>query len=96
MRRFIFSAAMIIGAAFASPQASVAAPVAAASGLEAPVTDVIPAQYRDWRDDGRAMMRQRRYGPPPHARAYGRRYGGPPPHARAYGRRGYDRPGYRW
>lgn len=33
-------------------------------------------------------------GPPPHARAYGRRYGGPPPHAPANGYRyKYDRYG---
>lgn len=44
-----------------------------------------PQQYR---------AAPRRYGAPD--RGYGRRYGGPPPHARAYGRRGYDRPYYRY
>ncbi|AMJ60197.1 hypothetical protein [Bosea sp. PAMC 26642] len=50
--------------------------------------------YEGRRGRSRYYAAPRRYGPP--GRGYGRRYGGPPPHARAWGRRGYDRPYYRY
>ncbi len=51
--------------------------------------DVQLTQYRDRYYRGRGYSRGPRYGH--RGRAYGRHFGGPPPHARAYGRRYNDR-----
>jgi opacity protein-like surface antigen len=96
MRNFLMAAVFAIGVASAAP--ATAAPslagLDAMTTAAAATTEIEQAQYRDRRFDGRRGV-GRYYGPP--RRAYGRRFGGPPPHARAYGRRGYDRGyGRRW
>ena len=86
MRRFIMAAAVAIGTFAAMPSATIAAPVATHNALTTS-SDVETAQYgrgeyrRDWRPGPRHWDRPG-YG-------YGRRHHGPPPHARAYDRRYY-------
>lgn len=89
MRNLIFAAAMAFGALATGP--AMAAPVSSNAALAAP-TDVQAAQY--YRGD-RAWRPGRRHWDRP-GRGYGRRFHGPPPHARAYGRRSHDRGYYRY
>lgn len=90
MRNFLMAAIVAIGAAASAP--AMAAPsLAGLDAMTTSATEssgIEQAQYRGRRDDDRRRFgrsyRSRGYG-------YGRRFGGPPPHARAYGRRGHDR-----
>lgn len=90
MRHFLIATLVAIGAAVTAP--AMAAPsLAGANALTTAATSTEAAgveqvQYR-------VREERRRYGRSygPRGYAYGRRYSGPPPHARAYGRRGYDR-----
>jgi hypothetical protein len=89
MRKFMIAAAIAIGALSAAPASSIAAPAASQNSLAVP-SGVDSVQYyrdRGYRRDWRPVRRQ--WDRPGHH--YGRRYGGPPPHARAYGRRGHER-----
>jgi hypothetical protein len=88
MRKLIMAAAIAVGAFAAMPSATIAAPVATQNAMTTQ-SDVEVVQYgrgeyrRDWRYSRRHWDRPG-YG-------YGRRYHGPPPHARAYGRRNHYR-----
>lgn len=85
MRRILLAAAVVIGALSVSPAVTIAAPVSTV-GLVAAPTDIATAQYGYGRRHWRGGRRWDRPG-----RGYGRRFGGPPPFARAYGRRAHDR-----
>lgn len=89
MRNFIVAAAITFGALITGPV--IASPVATSAPIAAPM-GVDPVQYyrgdRDWRPSRRHWDRP--------GRGYGRRFHGPPPHARAYGRRSFDRGYYRY
>jgi len=90
MRKLILAATMALGLGALSGAAS-AAPAFGPQPEIAASTDLLVQEVRDHRRHhyGRHAYSSgpRYYGR--HGRGYGRYYGGPPPHARAYGRRGY-------
>ena len=82
MRRLLLAAAIAVGALSLSPAVTIAAPVASVGRVASP-TDISTVQY----GHGRRHWRGGRHWDRP-GRGYGRR--GPPPHARAYGRRAHE------
>lgn len=89
MRKTIIAAAIALGALATVP--ALAVPVSTSTAMEQP-SSVQDVQY--YRGD-RGWRPNRRHWDGP-GRGYGRRFHGPPPHARAYGRRSFDRGYYRY
>ena len=92
MRKFALVAVAMLGLGSMTPSMSLAAPVAGLTTIETP--DHVEQIKKDghkfkghkgWKGSGGWDR----------GRGHGRYYGGPPPHARAYGRRARDS-GYRW
>lgn len=90
MRRLILAATLALGLG-AIPGTASAAPGFASQPEMAAMSDIEQARYHRGYYHGRRgySAGPRYYGR--HGRGYGRYYGGPPPHARAYGRRYNDR-----
>jgi hypothetical protein len=90
MRRLILAATLALGLG-AIPGTASAAPGFASQPAMAAMSDIEQAQYHRGYYHGRRgySAGPRYYGRP--SRGYSRYYGGPPPHARAYGRRYNDR-----
>jgi hypothetical protein len=93
MRKFVLVAVATLGLGALTPLPSQAAPVAGLTTLETPdrVEQIKKGGhgYNGHKGWGRARHWDR-------GRGYGRYYGGPPPHARAYGRRARDFGYYRY
>ena len=92
MRKFVLVAVTMLGLGSMTPSMSLAAPVVGLTTIETP--DHVEQIKKDghkfkghkgWKGSGHWDR----------GRGHGRYYGGPPPHARAYGRRARDS-GYRW
>jgi len=93
MRKFALVAVAMLGFASITPSNSQAAPVAGLTTIETPdnVEQIKKGGHKFKKDKGWKGSRHwtRGYGS-------GRYYGGPPPHARAYGRRARDFGYYRY
>jgi len=83
MRKIMMTMLALGGLGMGLAQTAQAAPVAAASALQA------PGLVEQIKNGGGKFKGHKGYG-------YGRVYGGPPPHARAYGRRARDAGYYRY
>ncbi len=93
MRKFVLVAATMLGFGCMTPSISLAAPVTGLTAIETP--DHVEQIKKDGKgfkgDKGWRGSRHWDRG-----RGYGRYSGGPPPHARAYGRRARDLGYYRY
>ncbi|KFC64775.1 hypothetical protein FG93_05065 [Bosea sp. LC85] len=93
MRKLVFVAAAMLSFCSMTPSISQAAPVAGLTTLETP--DHIEQIKKGGHGyKGHKGWHGSRHWD--HGRGYGRYYGGPPPHARAYGRRARDFSYYRY
>lgn len=90
MRQFLIVAAIALGAAVTPAAASEAFSGAKALDTIEVTYSRHNREHRMW-EIQRTQEMQRRNGYGHRDRGYGRGYGGPPPHARAYGRRDRDR-----
>jgi hypothetical protein len=93
MRQFLIAAAIALGAAATPAVASEAYPGAGRLDSVEVAFSRHNREHRMWEIQRTQEMMARRggYGHRGHGYGYGRDYGGPPPHARAYGRRDRDR-----
>ena len=87
MRKFVLAAAAVMSFGCVIPSTTQAAPVAGLTTLEAP-DHVEQIKKGGHGYKGHKGWRGSRHWD--RGRGYGRYYGGPPPHARAYGRRARD------
>ena len=93
MQKFVLIAVTMLGLGSITPSTSQAAPVAGLTTIETP-DHVEQIKKGGHGYKGHKGWRGSRHWD--RGRGYGRYYGGPPPHARAYGRRGRDFGHYRY
>lgn len=92
MRHFLIAAAIALGAAATPAVASEAFSGASALDQVEVTYSRHNREHRMWEiQRTQEMQRRHGYGHRDRGYGYGRGYGGPPPHARAYGRRDRDR-----